>query len=106
MTWTQTWIINSKMLGQTPCKAEHVHSELHPPVSLAFFCPQCGEVWARRIITPSIRWNVLTRECNKHQAPRYCEPGGSIWINYNGDYTYNLPKPVLRYETLLRLESQ
>jgi hypothetical protein len=104
MSWTQTWIIDGKLIAQAPCPQEHSHAELHPPESLGYFCPQCGELWARRIINPSTRWHVLTRECPKHQAPRYCEPGGSVWRNLNPGFLQNLPKAVLKRETLLRLE--
>lgn len=106
MSWTQTWIIDGKMLAQSPGAPEHIRAELHPPLSLAFFCPQCGEVWARRIISPGTRWNAITHECPKHRSPRYCEPEGSIWMNYNKDYLEHLPLEVLRYETLLRLEHE
>ncbi len=104
MSFSQTWIIQGKMLTPTPCTWEHMRTDLAPPRSLAFFCPHCGEVWARRIISPETRWNVLTHECPKHPAPRYCEPAGSIWINANEDFVKNLPLEVLKYETLLRLE--
>lgn len=104
MNWTQTWFIDGKCLGQAPCTAEHIRTELPPPRSLAFFCPVCGDVWARRIIEPATRWNVLTRECKKHIAPRYCEPEGSVWIDYDRDFLKNLPKEVLLYELNLRLE--
>lgn len=105
MNWTQTWFLDGKCIGQAPCKAEHVRNEMHPPLSLAFFCPVCGDVWARRMIEPATRWNVLTRECKKHPSPRYCEPQGSVWIEYDKDFLDNLPKNILQYETLLRLES-
>lgn len=104
MPWTQTWFIDKGLVAQAPCKPEHIRNESHPPLSLAFFCPKCGDVWARRIIEPATRWNVLTHECAKHPAPRYCEPAGSIWIDYNTEFLKNLPKEVLMYELNLRLE--
>lgn len=106
MSWTQTWFIDKQMYPPVECLRERIHNEHPPPLSLAFFCPQCGDIWARRVITPATPWNVLTRECRKHKAPRYCEPEGSVWIAYNTEYVKNLPKSVLRYETLLRLESE
>lgn len=104
MAFLQTWIIAGNVISQAPCASEHIRAEVHPPYSLAFFCPKCGEVWARRVITPNTNWNAITHECPKHQSPRSAEPGGSVWINYNSDFINNLPREVLRYETLLRLE--
>lgn len=104
MSYTQTWFLAGKLIAHAPCKPEHMRSELHPPYAFAFFCPVCGDVWARRAIMPETRWNVLTHECPKHPSPRYCEPEGSVWLNYNADFLGNLPKEVLQYEALLRME--
>lgn len=104
MSWTQTWMIDGKLVCQAPISVEFSHAQPHAPYSYAYFCPQCGELWARRIISPATRWNVLTHECPKHEAPRYCEPAGSIWKQLDPDFLNHLPKEILRREALLRLE--
>ena len=104
MSFTQTWMIDGKLVCQAPIGLEYIHAQAHPPYSYAYFCPQCGELWARRIISPATRWVTLTHECIRHEAPRYCEPGGSIWKNLDTDFLKHLPKEILRREALLRLE--
>jgi hypothetical protein len=47
-------------------------SSYHP--SIAYFCPECGEIWGRAVFSPSgpydpivqAKWIIETRHCPKH----------------------------------------
>lgn len=51
--------------------ADH-DSHLTAPVSYAFFCPQCGVIWGRRIVDAHPKWihlhhwDVMLRKCAAH----------------------------------------
>lgn len=99
---TQTWVINGEDLGSSPCSLEFTASISHPPRSLAFACPVCGEVWARRIISPATRWFFWSICCSACHAsnPNALSIPGSIWLSWDREYLLNLPVSVLKAEVL------
>jgi len=68
------YFLHGKLLGQSefPCQ--------FTPHSLAYFCPTCGEVWARVVVThggkPSY-WSVEHVACEKH-TPQGVPEWGAI----------------------------
>lgn len=64
-------------LGTTPIAVvsfEHNYN----PWSRAFFCPKCGDIWAR-IHVANASWTVDNRYCAKHgNLPE------AVWDNYSG----------------------
>ena len=104
---TQTWWIAGKVLGQWPMPLQQTHGTLHSPVSYAYCCPVCGDVWARRIIQPETKWMFWSLTCPKHpEAPVWRRPPGSVlslWMLT--DPTMYLPKPLLAREALLCIEA-
>ena len=105
MSWIQTWMIGSRVVCQAPCGVEDLGVQgIQPPESKVFFCPLCGDIYARRIITPNTHWHLTTHPCAKHTVSNVREPGGSIWVQYwEPDYLKHLPKEILHYEALLRI---
>ena len=101
--YTQTWFVDGSILGSAPCNLERTHNQLHSPRQYAFCCPLCGEVWARRIISPSTPWFFWTRPCSRCGDPRSIswDTPGSVWISFDQTYLDNLPPFMLRYEALL-----
>lgn len=97
---TQTWWVDGRILGSAPAGLERTHNQLHPPVSYAWFCPHCGEIWARRIISPSRRWFAWTGCCVKCEAVNNnsLRMPGSIWLPSDPEYLANLPHFMYRYE--------
>jgi hypothetical protein len=98
-------MIGNKVICQAPCDWEMQKIQgLQPPDSKVFFCNICGDIYARRIITPNTTWHTHHHACARHSTNRYQEPGGSIWVPYwELDYLKHLPKEVLHYEALLRI---
>jgi hypothetical protein len=103
MADTQTWFVSGKCLGSAPIGQERTHNLLHRPVSYAFSCMCCGEVWARRVISPSpTRWFFWAKccpDCAKENPNRLHTPG-SIWMASDDTYLANLPDFMLRYEAV------
>lgn len=50
MRYTQTWITPWET-ELSSAELEPVHNTFAPPYSIAFFCPNRGDIWARRICT-------------------------------------------------------
>lgn len=65
-----SWFLEDKFLGQGQCptatKWGHPLTQMHN----AYYCPDCGEVWAR-ILTddPASRWYFIPRRCKRHGPP-------------------------------------
>jgi hypothetical protein len=68
---TALYFVQGKLLGQSEflCRL--------PPHSLAYFCPTCGEVWARIVVTEASYWSVEHVACEKH-LPRGVPDWGKI----------------------------
>lgn len=64
-------------------------------VSLVYFCPKCGEIWARAYDTQATDWMVVTRGCVKHPTWAF-EPGGLLGLSWFK--SQDLPLPVLERE--------
>ena len=71
--------------------------------NLAFFCPSCGEVWARVVDSSASGWHSVTRGCAQHPRSGADDSAGSFihpWIQHG---LPELPDAVLEYEMQLRL---
>lgn len=106
MSDTQTWWVEGRILGSAPIAKERTCNEIHRPQSYAFCCPCCGEVWARRIISPPTKWFFWTGACRKcaDRNPNRLHTPGSIWQAWSPEYLANLPDFMLRYEARNCLE--
>lgn len=103
---TQTWFVGKECLGTFPIGLERFGPTLASPRCYAFCCPVCGEVWARRLITPSTPWFFWTICCSKceERNPNSLAFPGSVYLPLDEDYAASLPPPVLRREVVLRLQ--
>jgi hypothetical protein len=63
---------------------------LRTPHSLAYFCPVCGELWARLRQPNAPAWRVIARRCETH---------GEGWLSYNCEKGII---PALTTELLIR----
>lgn len=63
--------------------------------NIAYFCPDCGEVWGRVMDDRLAGWWPQTAHCSKHGGGSFISP----WRNQFEE----LPPEVLHYELLLRL---
>ena len=67
------------------------------PVSTAFFCPICGEIWARAVVEGS-RWYTKHVECSRCGKLGVINFPGSVWSPLDGDFNISLPREVLELE--------
>ncbi len=88
-----SYFLGSAYLGQVPRLWWDAAQMSH--VSLAFFCPRCGEIWARAHDTAAAEWHVITRGCTKHPTWAF-EPGGLLSLPWFK--SQDLPLPVLERE--------
>lgn len=77
-----------------------------PRRSVAYFCPQCGEVWARLVSDSNPKWQVITNECDRCGPPHPADfwRAGSLTSLSDPDLNYALPEDLLRREVLLLKE--
>lgn len=106
----QTWVIEGVTYEPAPIALERVHSEYQRPFSVAYFCPFCGEIWARRIVTDTgpgrdPEWSLWHRPCSKHPNSISRGLSGSVWLGHNIDVDRGLPLPVLKREALIHLRA-
>lgn len=102
MTWTQHFYVHGEYLGSSERLPLITKGVAHRPFSVAYFCPTCGEVWARAAIegAPFQPWVV---SCEKHRGLKY-SPAGCLWMDWDKDYTKAFPPKVLKRELEMLLE--
>ena len=89
-------------LGSMQRSFIQVHGTKALPMSFAYICPCCGEVWARAFIA-NRPWQVLSRsclECNKGWNGG--EPG-SLSLLWDGDYNQSFTPDMIAYELEIML---
>lgn len=66
-------------------------SNLAGYVSVAFVCPFCGKLWARRRFLRITKWAVLLRPCEAHGD-------GSLLDQSDFNRVDDLPRELMKYE--------
>jgi len=90
--FTTHFVLGSKLLATCKWPHQYSHEQEHQPYSVAYFCPQCGEIWARIIC--SSQWSLLSRPCRKHTTSLSILAGGVFTVTYRQP-ELELPIPVL-----------
>jgi hypothetical protein len=104
---TQTWIIEGMMYPPEQIPQELIRAQYSRPFSIAYFCPYCGEIWARRIVQGGDpQWVLWNKPCSKHPHSLSRGLSGSVWLGWGTDSDRNLPKAVLRREALLHIGAE
>ena len=97
----QHFIVEGKYLGTAERQMLFVHAQPQRPVSYAFFCPVCAEVWARcpveRADGTTENFMVWTQACRKHTFHRLAVPG-SLTLSWEPDFTAAFPDELVRWE--------
>lgn len=94
----------SQYLGQGMLRLTFIKGELERPISRAFFCPICGEVWARVVVEGASEFQSYTRTCARHDPRWSIEIPGSIWISWDRDFQDAFPSEALKREVRLHLD--
>jgi len=100
---TQLWIINNRPVGgPSPISREFMRNQVVLPRQYAYFCPSCGDIWARRVVTPATPWFAWALHCNKpgcrEKASKFMNPPGTVSLLWDTEFMLNLPLPVLKHD--------
>lgn len=74
------------------------------PSSLAYFCPYCGEVWARFPVERVAgsghyeRFQSDVAVCSRCSEPHSSRAPGSIWRSFDPEFTSSFPHAALLRE--------
>lgn len=86
----QHFFIDSRFMGSVVRPAMIVHAERQPPYSVAYFCPHCGEVWARAVTTNGNgqvqKWEIGGGHCRLHPGPSPYTVPGSLLLAWEPEY--------------------
>lgn len=98
-----TYFLGGRLLAQGPSVWwSHTEDQRR---SLAYFCPSCGEIWARMWLARG-PWDLVHRTCERC-GPTTSEPlgePGSFFHPWRQPPIDNLPRELLLYEANLRLK--
>lgn len=92
-----SWFLGQALLDTHPSSGWWADTE-RLDTSLAYFCPHCGEVWARRWLSDA-PWSTINLGCPKH--PYLSDTPGTLippWLHTLDGF----PPGVLRREFNLR----
>lgn len=107
MPITQHFIVEGKYLGSAERQMTSRHGPVQVPPSYAFFCPVCAEVWARCPVEvvegQQEQFMVWTKACHKH-FHHSMEVPGSLYLDWDKEFTESFPEGVLKAELLLHLD--
>lgn len=100
----QHFIVEGRYLGQAPRSRVMVHGEPQYPRPYAFFCPCCGDVWARCPIDGAPEdWMVWSLACRKHRVGQLGVPG-SLMLTWDAAFNKGFPQEVIEWEFERHLE--
>lgn len=99
MPYPYETFLHSTSLGCGTIEAVYWKEDLIDPEPIAFFCPYCGEVWARCYPHGSSRrfWHVLAGPCDTCSV-------GSLWLGWMPDHNAALSREALEREFLIQYE--
>jgi hypothetical protein len=78
-------IVEGRFLGSFIRGLKQVHAQFDPPFSYAYFCPTCGEVWARCPIEGR-PFQIQGGYCRKHPGPSPYTVPGSLMLAWEPAY--------------------
>jgi len=104
MKYRQLYFLEHRLIAEAPRNLVRVHETLAPPTSDLYFCPHCGEVWARLPVLndkgATTKWQSFRHTCRKC-AEAHVETfvvAGSIWRSWDLEFNLCLPASVLSWE--------
>jgi len=102
--YTQYFFIEGTYLAESSRGPWKVQTTIREPPSSLFYCPICGNTWARVQVEHGgivHGWQAYSRICQKCPSDFKYEAPGSIWLSWDQEYLNKLPLAVLKREFLL-----
>lgn len=100
-TFTQHFIVEGKYLGSAQRGLTFINGGIGAPQSYAFFCPLCGDLWARCPVEANDglteEFMVWTKCCKKHGRHSFDLPG-SLYMAWDKSFSDSFPDELLREE--------
>lgn len=94
--YEQHFYAEDRFLGSVVRPAMIVRAERQPPYSYAYFCPKCGELWAKCPVKPLgvlgelvevNQWQIQGGYCRYHPGPSPFTVAGSLLLSWEPEYT-------------------
>jgi len=103
MHYRRQFFVGSKYLGEVPCGPIQAHEDSIAPYGEAYFCPVCGDVWARVVVSSPLSgqlspFMVRAIPCEKHDKRTFCSIPGSLYLGWGREYNTDIPDELVQYE--------
>ena len=99
---TRHFIVHGKLLGSAPIPLPYAQSDRYALTSYAYFCPHCGDTWARCPVeipawdTPR-HWSVWNLPCKSCKAYGGQVPG-SLLLSWDREYSALVLSTITEWE--------
>ena len=89
--YDQHFHVEGRFLGSVTRPATIVHAERQPPYSYAYFCPDCGNLWAKCPVSDTngrvMKWQIQGGHCKDHPGPSAFTVAGSLLLAWEEEYS-------------------
>lgn len=100
----QRFFLGNTFLGESVRPLVLVHGNYQPPPSIAYFCSECGDIWAR-IVVSGQPFMVYTMPCEHHASPnRFFALPGSMVLLWDRELTESFPPALVEREFNICME--
>ena len=84
-------VFQSKYLGCAMTGNKRVHAEYQPPYSHAWFCPECGNLWAKSIVKKAYtddtqKYTIEGGYCELHPGPSPYHVPGTMLLAWDEEF--------------------
>ena len=95
---TRTFILRDTIIASDSAQPFVVHAQHTCGFSLAYVCPECGDIWAR-IHIENTQWQALMVPCEQHPfSASWCT--GMFNSLYSQSEQANAPRAILIHDFL------
>lgn len=101
---TRTFILNGEVLSRDEAPGYFRHGEYGFGWSMAYLCPQCGEIWAR-IFIDGAPWYAMSVPCTNHDHSPTLDAGTFYQLGDDASYRA-APHEVLLHDFKQRLKDK
>ena len=95
-----SFIERSTICGHTEWPLQNSHEQQHIPYSRAYFCDNCGDIWARLLVHDNPEaWHLIYRKCRRHTHVLSSIAGGTFFDPQLQE-NFDIPKHILAEDFL------